>query len=117
MGLPVHLLWLIPLLPLLTAGVTALLPGAARKPAARMAIAALGVSFLLSCGALVTALRDPAAHAFHNFTWLEVGSGALRLGWLLDPLTALMCVMVTFVGLLIFIFSAIAIADRLRKKA
>jgi len=111
MGLPVHLLWLIPLLPLLTAGVTALLPGAARKPAARMAIAALGVSFLLSCGALVTALRDPAAHAFHNFTWLEVGSGALRLGWLLDPLTALMCVMVTFVGLLIFIFSAGYLAE------
>ena len=111
MGLPVHLLWLIPLLPLLTAGVTALLPGAARKPAASMAIAALGVSFLLSCGALVTAVRDPAAHAFHNFTWLEVGSGALRLGWLLDPLTALMCVMVTFVGLLIFIFSAGYLAE------
>ncbi|MFM1747553.1 MAG: hypothetical protein RLZZ188_1219 [Verrucomicrobiota bacterium] len=111
MGLPVHLLWLIPLLPLLTAGVTALLPGTARKPAASMAIAALGVSFLLSCGALVTALRDPAAHAFHNFTWLEVGPGALRLGWLLDPLTALMCVMVTFVGLLIFIFSAGYLAE------
>jgi NADH-quinone oxidoreductase subunit L len=29
----------------------------------------------------------------------------MRLGFLLDPLTAFMCVMVTFVGLLIFIFS------------
>ena len=106
MGLPVHLLWMIPLLPLLAAAVGAIAPRSARKPAAAAAIAAMAASFLLACGALVAALRDPAAHAFHNFTWLEVGTGALQLGWLLDPLTALMCVMVTFVGLLIFIFSA-----------
>ena len=35
----------------------------------------------------------------------EYIENGVRLGWLLDPLTALMCVMVTFVGLLIFIFS------------
>jgi NADH-quinone oxidoreductase subunit L len=40
-----------------------------------------------------------------NFRWLQFGTEWLRLGWLLDPLTAVMLVMVCFVGLLIFIFS------------
>jgi NADH-quinone oxidoreductase subunit L len=99
------LLWLIPALPLLAAGIGALTPRGGRSLAAGAAIGAMGGAFVLSCLALLTALRDPAAHLTHNFAWFDLGSGALRLGWLLDPLTALMCVMVTFVGLLIFIFS------------
>ena len=66
MGLPVHLLWLIPLLPLLAAAVGAIATRSARKPAAAAAIAAMAASFLLACGALVAALRDPATHAFHK---------------------------------------------------
>ena len=34
-----------------------------------------------------------------------MGGEWLKLGWVLDPLTAVMLVMVTFVGLLIFIYS------------
>jgi NADH-quinone oxidoreductase subunit L len=95
------LLWLIPALPLLAAGVGALTPRGGRSLSAGAASGA----FVVSCLALLAALRDPAAHQVYNFTWFELGQGTLRLGWLLDPLTALMCVMVTFVGLLIFIFS------------
>src|SRR5206468_2791354 len=40
-----------------------------------------------------------------NFSWLQVGTQAVELGWVLDPLSAVMLVMVTFVGLLIFIYS------------
>ena len=45
-----------------------------------------------------------------NFFWFQSGdpqlSGtALRLGWVLDPLAAVMLVMVSLVGLLIFIYS------------
>jgi NADH-quinone oxidoreductase subunit L len=36
---------------------------------------------------------------------MQFGESTLRLGWVLDPLTACMIVMVTFVGALIFIFS------------
>lgn len=99
------LLWLIPALPLLAAGIGALTPRSGRKLASTAAIAAMAGAFLVSCGALATALQNPAAHLVHNFAWFDLGAGAVRLGWLLDPLTALMCVMVTFVGLLIFIFS------------
>jgi NADH-quinone oxidoreductase subunit L len=98
-------LFLLPAFPLLAAGIGALTPRGGRKVAAGAAIGAMGISFLLACAALVTALRDPSAHLTYNFDWFGLGSGAVRLGWLLDPLTALMCVMVTFVGLLIFIFS------------
>ena len=40
-----------------------------------------------------------------NFTWLQFGATAVDLGWVLDPLSAVMLVMVSFVGLLIFIYS------------
>jgi NADH-quinone oxidoreductase subunit L len=105
MTLSAQYLWLIPALPLLAAGIGALTPRRGRALAAGVAIAAMAISFLLSCGALATALAQPAAHRVWNFAWFDLGSGALRLGFLLDPLTALMCVMVTFVGSLIFIFS------------
>jgi len=42
-----------------------------------------------------------------NFRWFQFAEGDnwLKLGWVLDPLTAVMLVMVSFVGLLIFIYS------------
>src|SRR5439155_12824882 len=46
-----------------------------------------------------------------NYQWFQFAAasagdaGILKLGWVLDPLTAVMLVMVTFVGLLIFIYS------------
>ena len=98
-------LWLIPALPLLAAGIGTLAPRTGRRLAAGAAIAAMAGALLLSCLALHRALENPAAHLYANFTWFELGAGAVRLGWLLDPLTAIMCVMVTLVGLLIFIFS------------
>ncbi|WP_221031860.1 NADH-quinone oxidoreductase subunit L [Actomonas aquatica] len=116
MTLPVSLLWLIPALPLLAAGITALLPATARRAGSSLAIGALGLSFILSVGALLTALQDPAAHSVSNFAWFDLGDGALRLGWLLDPLTAFMAVMVTFVGTLIFIFASGYMADDARYK-
>ncbi len=107
MSLPVHLLWLIPALPLLAAAVISLTPRSGRRLGSTLAIGALALSFLVSCAALATALRDPAAKLVFNFTWFDLGpaTAGVRLGFLLDPLTALMCVMVTFVGTLIFIFS------------
>ncbi|MEY2882249.1 MAG: NADH-quinone oxidoreductase subunit, partial [Verrucomicrobiota bacterium] len=111
MTLPVQLVWLIPLLPLLAAVVGALAPRGGLKLAAGAAIGAMVVAFFLSCGALATALANPAAHATANFAWFDLGAstgtgtGAVRLGWVLDPLAAFMLVMVTLVGALIFVFS------------
>jgi NADH-quinone oxidoreductase subunit L len=100
-------LWLIPALPLLAAGISALLKRPNRWLAAGLAIGALGVSFLLSLMAFAETLgkHGPAARQFHNFDWFALGDTVVRLGWVLDPLTAAMVVMITFVGSLIFIFS------------
>ncbi len=102
MTLTAQHLWLIPALPLLVAAVGAF---SRHRGIALAAIFAMAGSFVLSCLALAGALQNPAAHAVFNFAWFDLGTGALRLGFLLDPLTALMCVMVTFVGTLIFTFS------------
>jgi NADH-quinone oxidoreductase subunit L len=40
-----------------------------------------------------------------NLAWFQSGAVNVDLGWVLDPLSALMLVMVSFVGLLIFIYS------------
>jgi NADH-quinone oxidoreductase subunit L len=105
MTLSAQSLWLIPALPLLAAAIGSLTPRGGRTVAAGTAIAAMIGAFGLSCAALVTALGHPAEHAYANFEWFTLGREVVRLGWLLDPLTAFMAVMVTFVGALIFIFS------------
>ena len=47
----------------------------------------------------------------YNFSWIQTGSAHVEIGWVLDPLSAAMALMVTFVGLLIFIYSTGYMAD------
>ncbi len=107
MNWTVQHLWLIPTLPILAAGLIALLPQRRRVPAAALAIGSLACSFILSVAAFVHTLSlSPAQRLeFVNVPWLQFGDQWLRIGWLIDPLTTVMLVMVTFVGLLIFIYS------------
>jgi len=104
-------LWLIPALPLLAAGLSALLPQRFRKLSASLAIVSMIGAFLLSLCAFAHAIQHnghESAKEFFNFAWLQFAAGdagVLKLGWVLDPLTAVMLVMVTFVGTLIFIYS------------
>ena len=100
----VHNLWLIPALPMLAAGISALLKQRSRIPAASLAIGSMALSFLLSLCAFAHTLASPEIQTC-NFRWFQFGDQWLKLGWMLDPLTAVMLVMVTFVGLLIFIYS------------
>ena len=101
----VRFLWLIPVLPILAAGIGALLKQSQRRFAAFIAIASISVSFVLAVVAFGHLLPQPQ-RLFFNFPWMQFGSEWLKLGWMLDPLAAAMLVMVTFVGLLIFIYSA-----------
>ena len=104
-----EVLWLIPALPIVASGVIALLTQPRRKAAAILSIGSLSVSLLLSLVAfahVVTGWAHGAAvRETVNFTWLHFGSSSVDLGWILDPLSAIMLVMVSFVGLLIFIYS------------
>jgi NADH-quinone oxidoreductase subunit L len=102
-------LWLIPVMPALAAGLSAFAKQRNRKFAASVAIGSMFLSLLLSLVAFaqVIGFSGPGMQSrqVFNFPWFQVGSEWLKLGWVLDPLAAVMLVMVTFVGLLIFIYS------------
>jgi len=96
-------LWLMPTAPLLAAGVGALLPRRQRRLSAALAIGAISFSFVLACVAFLATLGS--GRATSNFRWFDFGYTSVQLGWVLDPLGAIMAVMVTLVSLLIFIYS------------
>ena len=100
-------LWLIPVLPMLAAGLSALAPQRARKFSASLAIGSMVIAFVLAVCAFTQALgqHGEEARQVFNFNWFQFGDQWVQLGWILDPLTAVMLVMVTFVGTLIFIYS------------
>ncbi|MGA8088498.1 MAG: NADH-quinone oxidoreductase subunit L [Terracidiphilus sp.] len=102
-------LWLVPALPVLAAGVIALLKQPMRKLSSGLAIGSLGFSLLLALAAFGHVVsgwsHGYAVREVVNFSWIQVGTTSLELGWVLDPLAAVMLVMVTVVGLLIFIYS------------
>lgn len=105
-----HLLWMIPCLPLVAAAIIAVCPQSQRQIAATLTIGSMLIAFFFSLATLMTVLNSPhgsteVSRQFFNFTWFEFGSTSLKLGLLLDPLNAAMLVMVSFVGLLICIFS------------
>ncbi|MGA2852415.1 MAG: NADH-quinone oxidoreductase subunit L, partial [Terracidiphilus sp.] len=104
-----QMLWLIPAVPILASGVIALLKQPKRRTAAMLAIGSLGFSLLLALAAFGHVLAGWAHNVdvreTVNFTWIQFGTTNVDLGWVLDPLSAVMLVMVTFVGLLIFIYS------------
>ena len=97
---------LIPLLPLLAAALTSFMRDG--KRASIVAIAALLVSCVLSLIAFNEAWGMAADDKPKLFTipWLAIGGTAINFGFVLNPLTGAMVAMVTFVGSLIFIYSA-----------
>jgi len=98
-------LWLIPIVPL---GASLLILGLAKsrgKMAVALAVTGQAVALLMSMAAFWPTLKAPGFREAHNFIWFTFGEHALRLGWVLDPLTAAMLIMITFVGLWIFVFS------------
>jgi len=103
----VQYLWLIPALPLVAAGIISVNKQPQRKLAASLAIGSMAVGFLLSLCALSATFGqgEGLKHQVFSFPWIQFGGQWMNIGWVLDPLTAVMLVMVTFVGMLIFIFS------------
>ena len=81
------------------------LPKSQGRAASGLAISAQVAAFIFAIIAFVPTLGEPGYRATSNFTWFMFGAHPLRLGWVLDPLAAAMLIMITFVGLWIFVFS------------
>ncbi len=95
----------IPLLPLLAAIVVGLfgkhLP---RSFAHILTILGVGASFALS----VYVLKDAMVSAPYNetvYSWLKSGNFTFEIGFLIDRLSAMMMVVVTFVSLMVHIYT------------
>ena len=98
-------LWLICAVPFTASLVILSLPNGRHKSAATLAVAGQIAALVMSFFAFLPTLQTPVFRAVQNFTWFTFGDNALRLGWLLDPLAAVMLMMITLVGLCIFVFS------------
>lgn len=101
-------LWIIAALPFAAGAALSLTRQRHRRLATVLAVGAMGLSFLLAVmafGETLTFRANGTAHRVVNLHWFQFGNEWIKIGWLLDPLTATMLLMVTFVGLLIFIYS------------
>jgi NADH-quinone oxidoreductase subunit L len=103
----VEVAWLIPLLPL--AAFLLVLASGRRTPGqgAGISVLMLGLSTLLSVGVLLQTSASPATARFHgvDVPWLHLGVVSIDAGYLVDPLTAVMLVVVTVVALMVQVFS------------
>lgn len=107
----IDLIWLIPLLPLLGF----LINGMGRNALPKSLVGLLGsgvvlVSFLLSCSvfAEVYSARQAGESATFIqpvFQWINAGSLNVSLSFLVDPLSAIMLLIVTGIGFLIHVYS------------
>ena len=81
-----------------------------RQPSAWICILGVAVSFVAS----VITFQDVMAGRLFNgtlYTWLVSGSAVFNLGFLIDPLTVTMMLVVTFVSLMVHIYTIGYMAD------
>src|SRR6266404_6004160 len=107
----VEYLWLIPAVPFAASLVILSLANSRRTTAAGLALVGQVTSLALSVFAFRWTLPKPGIHAIHNFTWFTFGDNLLRIGWILDSLAAALMLMITLVGLCVFVFSIGYMAD------
>ncbi len=96
--------WVLPLLPL--AAFAIILATGRKLPrmlAPALGIAAMGAVFVASMGILVATMGG--AHYSADVTWLKFGLTEIPFGFTIDPLTSVMLIVVSFVSLLVQIYS------------
>jgi NADH-quinone oxidoreductase subunit L len=98
-------LLVIVLLPLLAALVTGLV-NVPRVWAHRLTIGAVGIACLFSIQVAIAQITDQASPINYNlYTWAQLGSLSLHVGFMIDDLTATMMAVVTFVSLMVHIYT------------
>ncbi|MDU4960711.1 MAG: NADH-quinone oxidoreductase subunit L [Sporomusaceae bacterium] len=101
-------LWLIPLLPALGCILIAAAVYSRPRLAALTALAALGSAFLLSAAAAAAVVSGGISMEtpfIRTVNWFQVGSLSVNWGVLLDPLSALLLIVVSTVALLVAVYS------------
>ena len=106
-----ELAWLIPVLPLFGAVLTGLglisfnrTINRLRKPVALLLISCVGAAAALSYSILFNQLNG-APPVEHLFVWASAGNFVLPMGYVVDPLGAVMLALVTTIALLVLVYS------------
>ncbi|HBA87818.1 MAG TPA: NADH-quinone oxidoreductase subunit L [Geobacter sp.] len=102
--------WLIPLFPLIGVVINGLFGKKIKNETVIGGIAAGAVfgSFLVACGILFQLLSLPGEERHFEktiFTWISSGNFKADIGFLIDPLSCLMLMVVTGIGFLIHLYS------------
>ena len=101
--------WLILFLPLASFALISLVVrpfmGARSQTAGYITIAAVGLSFVLSLWALIATVSAHGELHYPVHSWISAGEFDFAVGILMDPLTAVMLVVVTGVSLMVQIYS------------
>ena len=97
------LVWLIPLCPLIGSVINGLLGKKIKNETVIGGIAAGSVfcSFIVACGCLMQLLSLPVEERHFEktiFTWIQSGTFKADIGFLIDPLSCVMLMVVTGVG-------------------
>jgi NADH-quinone oxidoreductase subunit L len=99
------LAWIILFFPLVSAGAIALYAHRDRRLSGTLSIAAVGVGFVLTLVLIgLSGGLQPKPEEL-SFSWLDVGALQVDFGLRLDPLSLMMLLVVTGVGLMIHIYS------------
>ena len=105
----IPLLSLIPALPLAASFLNLVLRGRiGRRATSWLACGAVGAAFLLSVRAVMklASLPEESRRIVETvYTWIHVGDFSVNVSYLLDPLSAVMILVVTGVGFLIHVYS------------
>ena len=97
---------LIPLFPLIAVLVNGLLGHRySTDLAGRIAVGSIGLSFLCAVAVVAGVLSDPTPREVIAYSWIFGGDLHVNFGFLIDPLTAVMLMVVTGVGFLIHVYS------------
>ena len=100
------LIKLIPLFPLLAVILNGLLGKRySHDVVHRLAWGSVGLSFLCTIGVFADIIRTGTAHEVIVYQWIFGGDLTINFAYLVDPLTCIMLLVVTGVGLLIHVYS------------
>jgi NADH-quinone oxidoreductase subunit L len=110
--MPVGLLWYILLTPIFSFGISAFIirpffnqNEKQRRFAGYITIAAIATSLILSCWALVSVNNNSNHELTTTINWATIGNFQIKLGLWVDPLAAVMLIVVTVVSLMVQIYS------------
>nr|WP_315463507.1 NADH-quinone oxidoreductase subunit L [uncultured Rhodoferax sp.] len=76
-----------------------------RKLSHSLTILGVFVAFVLSAMTLMSVVNDGARFNETIYTWMVVGGLKMEIGFLVDPLTAMMMCVVTFVSLMVHLYT------------